>query len=99
VIEQHADYVLIEVKDRGYGIPASQQERLFTKFFRADNAQALGSDGSGLGLYITKAMVERAGGSIWFESMEGKGSTFYVKLPYVKAKSDHQEGGARGRST
>lgn len=80
-IEQKAKYVVIKVEDSGYGIPASQQANIFTKFYRADNAHALGSEGSGLGLYITKSMVERAGGKIWFESIEGKGTTFYVKLP------------------
>jgi signal transduction histidine kinase len=80
-IEQELDHILITVSDTGYGIPAKQKDKIFTKFFRADNAQLLGSDGSGLGLYITKAMVERTGGSIWFESEENKGSTFYVKLP------------------
>ncbi len=81
VIEQLPKQVLIKVKDNGFGIPKAQQGKIFTKFFRADNARQHGSEGSGLGMYITKAMVDRAGGTIWFESNENKGTTFYVKLP------------------
>lgn len=83
VIEQLPNHVLIQVKDNGYGIPLSQQGKIFTKFFRADNARQHSSEGSGLGMYITKAMVDRAGGSIWFESSENKGTIFYVKLPTI----------------
>ena len=80
-IQQQPEHILIQVTDNGFGIPAAQQGKIFTKFFRADNAQKQGSDGSGLGMYITKAMVERAGGTIWFESHENQGTSFYVKLP------------------
>jgi signal transduction histidine kinase len=72
--------ILIKVKDSGCGIPAAQQSKIFTKLFRADNARLLVGEGSGLGLYITKALVEQVGGKIWFESAENKGTTFYVKL-------------------
>jgi len=88
-IEQLPEHVLIQVKDNGVGIPISQQSKIFTKFFRADNARRLGSDGSGLGMYITKAMVERAGGTIWFESGENAGTIFYVKLP-TQDHHDHK---------
>lgn len=83
-LKQQKNKILLEVADRGYGIPAKQQDRVFSKMFRADNAQKLVSDGSGLGLYITKSMVEEAGGTIWFESTENQGTTFYVKLPTIK---------------
>ncbi len=75
--------ILIQVKDTGCGIPLSQQSKIFTKLFRADNARQLVGDGSGLGLYITKALIEQAGGKLWFESVENQGSTFYAKLPIV----------------
>lgn len=73
--------VQIKIVDHGCGIPADQQDKIFTKFFRADNAQNLVNDGSGLGLYITKALTQQAGGKVWFESIENSGTTFYVTLP------------------
>jgi PAS domain S-box-containing protein len=73
---------LIEVSDTGYGIPESQQDKIFTKLFRADNAQEIDPDGTGLGLYIAKAIVKAANGEIWFVSEEGKGTTFYVTIPF-----------------
>lgn len=88
-IQQQTENALIAVKDDGVGIPAEQQAKIFSKLFRASNAQRIAVDGSGLGLYVTKAMVERTGGRIWFESIEGKGSTFYITLP---SKIDKQEG-------
>jgi signal transduction histidine kinase len=83
-LRPEAGNVLITVADKGYGIPAAQQAKIFTKLFRADNANKIVEDGSGLGLYITKAMAEQAGGKIWFTSAENKGSTFYVSLPADK---------------
>lgn len=71
------------VKDSGLGIPAAQQGRMFEKFFRADNVQTHETEGTGLGLYIAKAIVEGHGGKIWFESVENKGTNFYFSLPTV----------------
>jgi two-component system phosphate regulon sensor histidine kinase PhoR len=71
------------VRDYGIGIPAHQQARIFSRFVRADNARALGIGGTGLGLYLCRELVERQGGRIWFESVEGQGSTFFVALPLV----------------
>jgi signal transduction histidine kinase len=73
--------LLVTVTDSGIGIPKAQHGRLFTKFFRADNAQASEADGSGLGLYVCKSVVELSGGKIWFTSEEGKGTTFSFSLP------------------
>ncbi|HSX53576.1 MAG TPA: HAMP domain-containing sensor histidine kinase [Patescibacteria group bacterium] len=73
--------VLIHISDNGIGIPRSQQSQVFAKLFRADNAQNLSANGTGLGLYIVKAMVQRMGGSIWFDSTENQGTNFYVKIP------------------
>ena len=75
--------VLIMVADTGMGIPQDQHAKLFTKFFRADNARAKEPDGNGLGLYITKSLVENSNGKIWFESKENQGTTFYITLPLV----------------
>jgi signal transduction histidine kinase len=80
-VEHQKNDVLVTIADSGYGIPAGQQSKIFTKLFRADNAKKAMGEGSGLGLYITKAMVEQAGGKIWFESVENQGATFFVKLP------------------
>ena len=73
--------VEIEVSDTGYGIPKLQQKDIFTKLFRADNVREKDTEGTGLGLYIVKNIVEHSGGKIWFESIENKGTTFYITIP------------------
>jgi signal transduction histidine kinase len=69
------------VKDFGLGIPKRQQHRIFEKFFRADNIATTSQEGTGLGLYIAKSIVEAHGGKINLESKENKGTTFYFTLP------------------
>ena len=71
----------LSVADRGIGIPAQQQARIFGRFERADNGRVYGIGGTGLGLYLSRALVEQHGGRIWFESVEEEGSTFFVLLP------------------
>jgi signal transduction histidine kinase len=71
----------LSVSDRGIGIPARQQARIFERFERADNSRAYGIGGTGLGLYLSRALIEQHGGRIWFESIEGQGSTFFIALP------------------
>lgn len=73
-----------EIKDTGVGIPKAQQERVFTRFFRGANIVRLDTTGTGLGLFIAKNIIEAHGGRIWFESEEGKGSTFFFTLPTVE---------------
>jgi signal transduction histidine kinase len=63
------------------GIPKSDIGKLFTKFFRAKNIEQYGVEGSGLGLYLTKNIINRHGGDIRVESVENRGSTFYLTLP------------------
>ncbi|HEY5806078.1 MAG TPA: HAMP domain-containing sensor histidine kinase [Candidatus Saccharimonadales bacterium] len=76
------EHLLIQVSDNGIGIPDKQQSQIFSKLFRADNAvEHSFNEGTGLGLYIAKAMVKRLGGKIWFDSVENSGSNFYVKIP------------------
>lgn len=71
----------ISVSDTGVGIPKYQQPKIFSKLFRADNANNIDPNGTGLGLYIVSEIVKASGGTIRFESEEGKGSTFYVSYP------------------
>jgi len=73
--------IIFKIKDDGIGIPKSSQKYIFQKFFRAKNALRKRSQGNGLGLYICKAIIEKFGGRIWFESEENKGTTFYFTLP------------------
>lgn len=70
-----------QIQDTGIGIPDDQKERVFTKFFRAVNASKIDAEGSGLGLFITKNIIEAHGGRIWFESEAGKGTIFHFTLP------------------
>lgn len=78
---QNKSEAVFYIRDGGIGIPRDQQHRVFQKFFRAGNAIAVHTGGTGLGLYIARAIVEGHGGKIWFESEENKGATFYVSLP------------------
>lgn len=71
----------IRVSDNGYGIPKGQHGKIFEKLFRADNVRQKDTEGTGLGMYIVKAIVESSGGKIWFESEENKGTTFHVLMP------------------
>ena len=71
----------ITVADSGLGIPKNQQDKIFTKLFRADNARKLETKGTGLGLYIVKMIVEEFGGSVSFSSEPNAGTTFKVVLP------------------
>ncbi len=79
--EKKNNFVKIEIKDYGIGINIKDQERLFSKFFRGGNAVRFQTEGSGLGLFIVKNIIEAHYGKIWFKSEENKGTTFYVKLP------------------
>lgn len=72
---------VISIKDNGVGIPKDEQVNVFSKFFRASNAAIMQQNASGLGLFISKKIVEAHKGSIWFESAENKGTTFYIGIP------------------
>ena len=74
-------YLVFSVKDTGIGISAKDQKKLFTRFFRSEKVLASETEGTGLGLYITKSIVNLHKGDIWFTSKLGQGSTFYFSLP------------------
>ncbi|MBU0732448.1 PAS domain-containing protein [Patescibacteria group bacterium] len=78
--------VLITVKDTGYGIPTHQQDKMFSKLFRADNVREKDTEGTGLGLYIVKQILDNSGGTISFKSVENKGTTFSVTIPLTGMK-------------
>jgi len=73
--------VTISVEDKGLGIPDAEQKHLFEKFFRASNVRKIDTDGTGLGLYITKMIIESLGGTVMLASAVDKGTTFTVHLP------------------
>lgn len=73
--------IVFKVRDHGIGVPAAERPHLFTKFYRASNARKVRPDGTGIGLFMAKKVVVAHGGSIIFETTEGKGSTFGFRLP------------------
>jgi signal transduction histidine kinase len=73
-------FLMVSVADTGMGISAEDQPKLFNRFYRTAGARSSGTGGTGLGLYVTRSLVELQGGRIWLESEVGRGSTFYVTL-------------------
>ena len=95
-IKKTDNNILIKISDSGCGIPREQQPKMFTKLFRADNVRKIESVGTGLGLYIVKAIIEKSGGKIWFQSpslefldqkdkkiinKDSNGTTFFITIP------------------
>ncbi|MCE9669140.1 PAS domain S-box protein [Myxococcus stipitatus] len=88
-LEADGETALLSVKDPGIGIPEEQQKQLFDRYFRAHNVSSRSYGGLGLGLYISRDIVERHGGRIWVESEVGHGSTFHVALPILGGAPRH----------
>lgn len=74
-------YVIFSIEDQGIGIPEAARPQLFQKLFRADNAINAVAEGTGLGLYLVKMIVDQSGGTIWYTTQEKKGTTFFVAFP------------------
>jgi len=86
-----ADTLTFAIKDSGIGIPQDDLKRLFEKFFRGTNREALAQRGTGLGLAIVKSIAERHGGKVWVESELGKGSTFFLLIPLTQRKESQTQ--------
>lgn len=79
--KDEAAAIVFFVKDHGIGIPKKEQEQILKRFYRASNAKEFKPDGTGLGLYTALILAEKIGAKIFFESKEGKGSIFYLRVP------------------
>lgn len=88
--ELQPEAVQVSVSDTGIGIPKEVWRRIFEKFFRAEKAIAMSPEGTGMGLNLAKTLVTMWGGKIWFESEEGKGTTFFFTVPLVGANHKKQ---------
>lgn len=75
----------IIITDSGIGIPEEEKDDIFTRFYRGREAQRIETDGTGLGLYVVQEIIRRHGGTIWFESQTGVGTSFHVELPLKQA--------------
>lgn len=85
--KNHDNHIYISVEDTGTGIPEEEMPKLFTKFHRANDLMVYNYEGTGIGLYLAKIIIEQHGGSIAAESTEGKGSTFTIILPVIKPRT------------
>jgi signal transduction histidine kinase len=81
--KQKKNHIHIEVKDTGIGISKDEVNKVFNKFYQAYTGDDRKNEGTGLGLFICREIVQKHKGEIWVESEIGKGSTFYIKIPYL----------------
>lgn len=84
-LKKDGDNILFSCQDNGIGINQEEARHIFTKYFRSDRVITAETEGSGLGLYIAKAFIEKSGGKIWFKSELNKGTIFYFTLPAVNS--------------
>jgi PAS domain S-box-containing protein len=97
-VEPRDSWVRFSVRDRGLGIPRSEHARVFEKFYRLDPNMTRGIGGTGLGLYISRQLVDTMDGKIWVESGGGEGSTFVVEIPAAPAKAKPRRRKAAAKS-
>ena len=90
LMETHNN-IALSIQDQGLGIPKKDLQKVFDRFYRVDKARARKQGGTGLGLAISKEVIKAHGGSIWAESKEGRGSTFFITLPYEPYEGDWWE--------
>lgn len=86
-LKVQGSWIECTVKDTGIGVPDKEKEQLFNKFFRATNARKQRPDGTGVGLFLAKKVIDAHDGQIIFDSKEGKGSTFGFRLPIPKSRA------------
>jgi signal transduction histidine kinase len=85
---RRTDTAEVRVIDQGVGIARSDQQRIFTKFYRAEGVVDAGVQGAGLGLFLARGLLAAMGGRIWVESKEGEGSSFVFELPIARGVAD-----------
>ena len=85
------NHILLSIRDQGLGIPKADLTKIFTRFYRVDKARARQQGGTGLGLAISREVIKAHGGSIWAQSRENYGSTFFISLPYEPDEEDWWE--------
>ena len=83
ILKKKPTELIFSVKDSGIGIPQNEQGQIFARFYRASNAKTFDTRGTGLGLYIASMLAKKIGATLSFESEEGKGSTFYIHIPFT----------------
>lgn len=83
-LAEEGNFAVFSIQDNGVGIPEPQQKMVFNKFFRSDNVVKYQTEGTGLGLYIAKNVIEQSGGKIWFKSQENSGTIFNFSVPINK---------------
>lgn len=83
-IKKKGKFLLFSCKDKGIGIPKEDLKKIFSKFYRSEQAVELDPSGTGLGLHINKAIIELSGGKIWFELNKDQGATFFFTVPIAK---------------
>ena len=80
-LEKRKNDVLISCSDNGIGISKKEEKNIFKKFYRSEKAMMLSTEGTGLGLFISKAIIKQSNGKIWFKSEKDKGTVFFFTLP------------------